>query len=142
MNTDIDIESSCCSLDRLKEFLDERACLLFGEQLEDGSWILRFEAEGSGIIGFNDHTPNADFAKLTALLKEAKQLFPDEFSGFDKFDFNIGWQSSKCRPEGSFTVENDLISAVAGLGATISVTIYPSEEEDEIAEHHAGGDCV
>ncbi len=127
INTDVDIESNE-NLENLKVFLEDNSHLLYGDIVENGRWHIRIEAEGSGIVGSQDHNPASDFQKLIALLTEAKSRFDREFQCLDKFDFNVGWQSSKERPEGTFTIPNDLLVEVAKLGATVSVTIYPSDE--------------
>ena len=90
-----------------------------------------YRSRGVWHFGSQEHNPESDFQKLIALLTEAKSQFHNEFQWLDKIDFNIGWQSSKERPEGTFTIPNDLLVEVAKLGATISVTIYPSDELGE-----------
>ena len=126
LNTDVDIESNE-NLENLKVFLEDNSYLLYGDMVENGRWHIRIEAEGSGIIDSQQHNLESDFQKLIALLTEAKSRFYNEFQYLDKIDFNVGWQSSKKRSEATFTIPNNLLIEVAKLGASISVTIYPSD---------------
>ncbi len=127
INTDVDMES-LGDLGRLKEFLRTRANLLYGERDEDGLWMIRIEADWPEEIGVGKHGAEQDIEELCELLKTAKTLFPGEFEALSRFDFNIGWQASDRRPEGAFTVNNRLVAEIAGMGASISVTVYPSDE--------------
>ena len=131
INTDVDLESSE-NLENLKIFLEGKSHVLFGDIIENGRWHIRIEAEESGMFRSQEHYPGSDFQKLITLLIEAKSRFSNEFQLLDKIDFNIGWQSSKERPEGTFTIAHDLLVEVVKLGATISVTIYPSDELEDI----------
>ena len=128
INTDVDIYSKS-DLSELSDYLEPLADILYSGQGENGEWHICLEAEGSGEHG---NHPVQDIAKLIEVLKEARTQFTEVFAAFTRFDFNVGWQSSKTRPKGAFTLPVDQLKDMVELGATLTVSIYPPDEDDEL----------
>ena len=129
LNTDVDIDSSE-DLTALIDFLDGRTNLLYGDKVENGKWHISLEAIDSCIADDPLRSPNIHINELIEVLREGKLRFPKEFKSVSKFDFNVGWQSAAERPEGAFTLESELLFAISELGASLTVTIYPSNDND------------
>jgi len=127
INTDVDLHSKG-SLERLGSYLEERSDLLHCGQL-DGSWNIRIEAAGSGIVGSKHRHPESDIKKLILLLKEAKALFPGEFNALEHFEFNIGLNAPLAHPAEVVAVSCGILTELSELGACLGVTVYPAEQE-------------
>lgn len=129
INTDLDIVSSD-DLNHLVESIRDKCELLQAETNDDGSWYIRLEANDSGIIDGKGHNPIRDIKVLLNLIESLDEIQKKFLARAKTFDFNIGWQASKDRPEGSFCIPNDLLQRMSNIGATLSVTVYPSNEND------------
>jgi len=127
LNTDVDIVSPN-DLGQLANFLDERCALLRGEREDDGLWHIRIEAEESGETCREDHTTTSSLSELLDVFENLDDNMKRLLATSSKFDFDIGWQASEHRPEGTFTIPNDLLHRISNLGATLTVTVYPSSE--------------
>lgn len=127
INTDVEIDSES-DLSKLAVYFEPLVDVLFCGQGENAGWHICLEAEGSGERG---NHPVQDIAKLIEILKEARTQFAEVFASFTRFDFNVGWQSSKTRPKGEFTLPVDQLKDMVDLGAHLTVTIYPSDENDK-----------
>jgi len=90
-------------------------------------------ANDSGIIGTPEHDPERDIDNLLSVLEQLSDAKDHPLQQVDTFNFNIGWQSSSKRPEGSFTLTDNrnLLRRIAKFNASLAVTIYPSEENDD-----------
>jgi len=128
LNTDVDIQSSE-NLTDLATVLEPQCELLDAHRAEDGCWCICLEATESGVISEGHHNPTTDITKLLEVFEsledEAKRLL-----NASQVEFNIGWQSSEHRPEGTFAIPGNLLRRISDLGATLAVTIYPSSEND------------
>jgi hypothetical protein len=129
LNTDVDIASPN-DLSQLAVVLGEKCELLSGKREDDGLWHICIEAEESGIIGSEKHTPTTDISELLDAFQSLNGNLKRLLTTSITFDFNIGWQSSERRPEGAFTIPSDLLHRISDLGATLTVTVYPSSEND------------
>jgi hypothetical protein len=129
MNTDLDIISNK-DLSDLANILEKKCYVLHSEKKKDGFWHICVEAKGSGMIGTKNHKPNKDIESLLKIIEGLDDKRKKILKKSDKFDFNIGWQSSDKRPEGSFSFESKLLHRITNCGATVTVTIYPSNEND------------
>ncbi|MEA2095615.1 MAG: hypothetical protein U9P73_02825 [Candidatus Cloacimonadota bacterium] len=118
---------SSADLSELKCVFEEKCELLHGAKEDDGNWHLCIEAQGSGVSG---RTPTDDIEQLISVISDLNNKQSELLTNTEKLDFNIGWQSNKKRPEGSFTIANGLLEKVTKIGATLTVTIYPSCEND------------
>ncbi len=74
--------------------------------------------------------PTRDLGELLDVLESLDDGLKRLLAKSGTFDFNIGWQSSTHRPEGAFTIPSDLLHRISILGATLTVTVYPSSEND------------
>jgi hypothetical protein len=126
INTDLDIESYT-DLSELGTYLEPIASVLFcGKEMD--KWRLCLEAEGSGE---GKTTPSEDIGNLIAIVKDAEKKYANLFEAFTRFDFNIGWQSSETYPSGVFTISNEYLKKIVEIGAGITVTVHPPEQDDE-----------
>jgi len=109
----------------------KRRCdLLHGEKDEEGLWRVSIEIRNSGFVGSERHDPKADISEILEVIESLGDETQKLLLGAKKFEFNIGWQSSEERPVGLFSKPKELLGRVAGIGATMTVTIYPSNEND------------
>ncbi len=129
LNTDLVIVSPD-NLSHLAEVLNEKCELLHSNKGEDGLWYISVNAYGSGIVGSDEHDPRRDVSELLKVIDELNEDTKIFLQGAIEFDFNIGWQSGEKRPEGAFSLPNELLRRIADTGATLTVTVYPSEEND------------
>ncbi len=129
INTDLDIVSSD-DLSHLVKVLSDKSVLLHSEKNDDGLWYIRVEANDSGLVGGKEHHPSKDMNKLLNIIDRLDEATKNILIRAQTFDFNIGWQASKNRPEGTFCLPNDLLKRISRIGATLSVTIYSSDEND------------
>ncbi len=129
INTDLDIVSDK-DLENLIPILEEKCNLLHAQRNQDGFWHLTIEAKGSGIVGHETHNPTRDLHELLAIIERLSKKTKKLLSRAKIFDFNIGLQSSKEYPEGTFKLANKLLNTISKLGATLTVTIYPTDEND------------
>lgn len=128
INTDLDIKSSD-DLSHLVDILNEKCDLLYGQKEEDGHWFIRVEASNSGCVGSDEHHPNRDIDQLLQVIEGLSTETKALLQRANQFDFDIGWQAGEKRPEGRFTLANELLRRISDIGATVSVTIYPSESD-------------
>ena len=129
INTDLEIVSPF-NLGDLVNVLNERCDLLHGEKEEDGLWHICVEAHGSGITGSPEHSPDRDIEELLKVLETLKDETIAQLKKSEKLDFNVGWYSSEKHHGSKFTVTNALLGRIANIGATLTVTIYPCEENE------------
>lgn len=130
INTDLVLESEQ-DLSAVEAILDAQADLLYAQRLHNGLWHLSAEARGSGIRGDPASSPERDLAALLTLLESMSEEHQTLLRACRKFDFDIGWDTSEHRPEGHFTLASSVLSRIAAIGASLSVTIYPSSENDD-----------
>lgn len=129
MNTDLDIVSSD-DLSPLLPILEEKCDLLHEQRKDDGLWYICVEAEGSGIIGKHNHQPGRDINALLDVIHGLDEDLKNKLLKAQTFDFNIGWQSSEHRPEGTLRIPNGLLRRISNTGATLTLTVYPSDQND------------
>lgn len=129
LNTDLDIES-VEDLSPLIKILKRKCDLLHGGKDDAGLWRVTIEARNSGFVGGEGHDQVADINEILKVIESLSDEIQKLLLGAQKFEFNIGWQSSEKRPVGAFSLPTELLGRVAGIGATIAVTIYPSNEND------------
>jgi hypothetical protein len=128
INTDLVLESKQ-DLSVLAAYFDQKAHLLYAEP-QNGIWHVSVEARGSGIADDPKSRPQRDIAALLKLLESLPPKRRTMLRTCLTFDFNVGWQSSDRRPEGHFSLPPAMLSRIAHLGATFTVTIYPSSENE------------
>ncbi|MEX0704885.1 MAG: hypothetical protein WD069_22490 [Planctomycetales bacterium] len=131
INTDLDLVS-CDDLSPLAAIFDERADLLDCGQYGDGKWYATIEASGSGVLE-EDRGPDHDIRELLRVVAGLDEAAARSWRGCEKREFNIGWQAAERRPEGSFSIDAELLREIAHHDATLAVTIYPSCENDRTA---------
>lgn len=127
LNTDLDIES-LEDLSPLIKVLKRKCDLLHGEKDEEGLWRVSIEARNSGFVGSEGHDPEADISEILKVIESLRDEIQKLLLGAKKFEFNIGWQSSEERPVGVLSLSKELLGRVSDIGATMTVTIYPSNE--------------
>ncbi len=71
-----------------------------------------------------------DCDKMLTVLEQLGERLIKVLQSTTTFDFNIGWQSSEDRPEGWIHLPNKLLKRIADIGATVTMTVYPSNEND------------
>ena len=109
--------------------LNEKCELIHCQKGEDSLWHISANACNSGIVGSDEHNPTRDVSELLQVIEELNKETKVFLQEAAEFDFNIGWQSSDKHPEGAFSLPNALLRRIATTGATLTVTIYPSEEQ-------------
>ncbi len=129
LNTDLEIES-LEDLRPLLKILKRKCDVLHGEKDKEGLWRVTVEARNSGFVGSEDHDPKKDISEILEVIESLKDEMQKLLLGAKKLDFDIGWQSSEERPVGAFSLPKELLGRVVGIGATMTVTIYPSNEND------------
>lgn len=129
INTDLDIVSNK-DLSDLVNLFKKKCELLHSKKEQNGLWYMCIEAKGSGMTGSINHNPTNDLIKLLKIVEDLPKKTISLLKKSKKFDFNIGWQSSKERPEGSCNLPNQILQRIAKIGATITFTVYPSNENE------------
>ena len=129
LNTDLEIaaETHCQSM---VDLFSAKCNLAHHVQGGDGRWHSSVDACDSGIMGDATHGPVRDIDGLLCAIENSTDAIKRFLRHADVFDFNVGWQAAEKRPEGAFGLPNGLLRRIAGLGATITVTVYPSCEDD------------
>lgn len=130
INTDLVLESEQ-DLSAVEAILDAQADLLYAQRLHNGLWHVSAEARGSGIRGDPASSLERDLTALLMLLESMSDEHQALLRTCKKFEFDIGWDTSEHRPEGHFTLMPSILSRIAAIGASLSVTIYPSSENDD-----------
>ena len=127
LNTDLDIESTD-NLSVLVPALEENCVVLHVEEMRDGRWMIRVEADRSGESEEAVASPECDINKLLSVLNNLDADSKRLLLHADLFDFNIGWESGTELPPSSFRLSSELLGKISEIGATLTTTIYPTEE--------------
>ena len=126
LNTDLCLVSGT-DLSPLVSALGENAEVLICGPQADGKWYATIEARGSGEAG---RTPQQDTDSLVAAVEALNEDGAARFVACERKEMNIGWQSSASRPEGAFAVDSATLGRLAERDIVLSVTVYPSSEND------------
>ena len=122
LNTDLDLVSRD-DLTALAIYLqDQKWSALHAGWHSDGTWLGVFEAPHG-----NQGTPGRTISEMLEVLSALPEPLRKDWRSCSKRDFNIGYETGTDRRLEQ-TLSNDLLKRIAALGASISITIYPSHE--------------
>jgi hypothetical protein len=125
-NTDFDLKSEK-PFDSLNSELDRMCCVLHYTHGEDGHWHSIVESE------HDDESPTRDATKdILAMIDAINSLSPSAKAELDACylrEFNIGFH---CWDSWAFvhTLRWDTVRAVAEVGCSIAITLYPMRNPD------------
>ena len=129
LNTDLVItaETQC---QPMIDLFEDQCEPMFSDKRQDGLWHSSINARDSGVLGDPKHSPDHDIDCLLSVIEKSNAEIKAFLRDAQEFEFNVGWQAAEQRPEGAFSLSNELVQRLAALGATFTVTVYPSCEND------------
>lgn len=127
LNTDLDIETAE-DLSPLVPVFEETCIVLHAEAMQDGRWMIRVEADRLGESEEAIANPERDIELLLEVLRNFDTESKKMLRHAALFDFNIGWESGKELPPSSFRLSTELLGKISEIGATLTITIYPTED--------------
>lgn len=126
LNVDLDIESSAKPNCIEKELSLEYVSNLFSGEI-GAQYISSFELH----VTEENNNPNWLISEFCSLISQLSDEAKNEWMRVSKRIFDIGFEatSSKQRIDSELKVET--VKAVADIGASINITIYPTYDENQ-----------
>ncbi|MFT4538437.1 MAG: hypothetical protein ACI841_000671 [Planctomycetota bacterium] len=128
LNTDFCVFSKI-PLDALRDELGSSLEIASYGESSGARYHLTANARGSGDLDA-PRDPDRDIESILEAVNELSAVGATRLSACDKRTMNVGWQSGAERPENSFSVSAELLSAMASDVIDLAVTIYPSSEDE------------
>jgi len=123
--TDLELRASCRQ-QSLAEALTTEDHFLLVDEIIQGEWIFRFQAPFDGGIGPRTRSSvERDVVNLVAPLEDLDGPARAELGACKKVEIDVAFQSGDS--ERNFSISTELLRRVAGVGASILVTVYPPE---------------
>lgn len=124
LNVDLEIESSSKPINIEKEFSMECVSNLFSGTIETHH-LSTFELHTSE----EKENPNGLISEFCSLIFELNDEAKKEWRGASRRVFDIGFEVTDSKQMISTEIKSETLKAVADLGASINITIYPDHFE-------------
>lgn len=127
LNTDVELISAEDLSALTADFEARGAFTLYNGRSDDGRWRATFEISSD----VSPHEPEQTIAALLDLVESLPGALRAVWSRCEMREFNIGYDCGRRPWAFNQGLSNTILTRLARSGASLQITIYPEEREDE-----------